>query len=104
MLMPGGTYLHRFYLPFPGSEVDKAIVTYKQKDDVILEKTVEGGFVDEGENGCHFDVELSQKESLLFIDEANISFQINVINQYGTRIPSEPMCRMSGTQLHKDII
>ena len=105
MFNPGETVLHRFIIPFIPNEISKVIVTYKQEDDVVFEKTITSGFEGlESNTKTQFTVDFSQDESLLFKDLYNYTAQVNVLTIHGTRASSKPIKGFNGSQYHREVI
>ena len=102
LFYPGETDTHTFTIPFNADKIEKAIVTYKQANKFILEKTVTS-FTDVL-GGCQFVVLISQEESLRFIDNAAVSAQVNVYFTNHSRMTSEPVKYVVGEQYHKKVI
>ena len=105
MFNPGETIVHEFVIPFSALELAKVIVSYKQEDDIVFEKTVTSGFepIENTENS-KFSVEFSQQESLLFRDLLNYTIQLNVLTSSGSRAASKEIKGCSGTQYHRGVI
>ena len=104
MFFPGETITHNFVIPFAKNEVSKVVVTYKQNDQIVLEKTITSGFVDEGTSLCSFDYTFSQPESLAFQDNSNFSIQLNVYSVAGTRHASYELRESNGVQYYREVI
>ena len=105
MFNPGETIIHQFTIPFVAAEMTKVIVSYKQGDDIVFEKTVTSGFEAIDDNSkTKFDVILSQQESLMFHELTNYTVQVNVLTMYGTRASSKEIKGSNGAQYHKEVI
>ena len=102
MFIPGETITHRFYVPF--STAEHIYVTYKQNNKLILEKTVSGNsIVQEGIN-FYFDVEFSQEESLLFVNNNSYTVQLNVTLTGGKRCTSVELKGTNGVQHIREVV
>lgn len=105
MFNPGETIIHQFVIPFLSTELSKVIVSYKQGDDIVLEKTVTSGFTPiEEYTKTQFAVTLSQEESLMFSDLNSYTIQLNVLTIFGTRAASKEIRGTSGVQHHREVI
>ena len=104
MFFPGETVTNRFIIPFAQDEVGKVVVTYKQNDQIILEKTITSGFTNEENQKCSFDYVFSQPESLAFQDNSDFSIQLNVYTKSGTRHTSYEMRGVNGAQYLREVI
>ena len=105
MLIPGETISHQFTIPFLVSEIHSVYVSYKQKDDIILERNVPSRNIEQIEDDkSQVTVVLSQDESLLFKDDCAYTIQLNVITTFGSRIASNEIRSRTGTQHIKEVI
>lgn len=105
MFNPGESAVHSFTIPFVKEELKKVIVTYKNKDDVFLTKTITSGFKDgETELETVFDIALSQAESLLFKENIKYKIQINVFTYLGSRMASAEIESKTGPQHYMEVI
>jgi hypothetical protein len=104
VFFPGETITHRFVVPFAVKEINKVVVSYKQHESIILEKTIATGFKGEGTNITSFEIPFSQQDSLVFDDNVPFSMQINVFTNVGTRHTSKEMNSSSGIQYLRDVI
>lgn len=104
MFFPGETITHKFFVPFNHNEIVKAIVTYKQNDQIILEKTITSGFQSEEEDKSSFEYSLSQPESLCFQDNSRFTIQLNVYAAGGSRHASYELRGDSGIQYLREVI
>ena len=107
MFNPGETVTHSFIIPFTASELSannaKIYVTYKQQDDVFLERLITSGWEVDTEATSIIEVTFTQKESLLFRDYDTYNIQLNVyIN--GARMVSQLIKSTTGIQLKKEVI
>lgn len=80
----GGTPRHEFTVPFDVSLLKQFKVTYSQKDKIVLEKHIE----DFNINGNTLSIVLTQEETFLFDDDANIEIQARALTMGGDAIPS----------------
>ena len=104
MFFPGETVLHTFVIPFSSKDVAQVVVSYKQNEAIIMEKSVTGGFKPDGDNVCSVEIEFTQQDSLLFSDNAAYTIQINVYTSEGTRHTSHEMKSSSGIQYLRDFM
>ena len=104
MFIPGETIAHQFYLPFVRSDISRVYITYHQEDRIILKKYVTATqLVPEG-NRSHFDMDLSQEESLLFQNDKPYTFQLNVVFTNGARATSTEMKGINGMQHIQEVV
>lgn len=104
MFFPGETIVHQFIIPFDIVDVAKVIVTYKQNDQIVMEKTITSGFTETEDNKTSFDYSFMQPESLAFQDNSNFTIQLNVYSKGGTRHASHEMKESSGVQYYREVI
>ncbi len=105
MFFPGETITHRFLIPFSKPEVDRVVISYKQKDEIILEKTVTSAdLVYESEHVSIIEYALTQIESLLFSDNVPFTMQLNVYVQSGTRHTSHILNSGNGVQYFREVM
>lgn len=100
MFYPGETEKHTFVLPFAAEDVAQAVVSYKQCGRVVLAKEVTS-FDTIDTSSCQFNVELEQAETLRFLDNEDITVQVNVKGSSGGRLTSAPMFMHCGEQTHR---
>lgn len=103
MFYPGETDLHVFTLPFSSDDVGSVLVSYKQKGRVVLEKTA-GNKETLTTASCRVSVELTQSETMRFVDNEAIYIQLNVSGSDGGRITSNPLEVRCGEQYHRSVI
>jgi hypothetical protein len=99
---PYETAIHEFLVPVPAQELEKTIVSYRQNDVILIEKTVTGG-TEYDETSSLISVGLSQEETALAVDRLSIQIQLNVITTEGRRIVSDPIMIRGGEQYHKEV-
>ena len=105
MFNPGETVVHQFVIPFVAAEVSKVVVSYKQGDCIVFEKTITSGFEEADSNlKTKFNVMFTQEESLTFNELHDYYVQLNVITTYGTRATSKEIKGHNGAQYHKEVI
>lgn len=105
MFAPGETITHKFRVPFVASEIKTAIVSYKQGEHLVLEKTIKSGFEeDDPPDHTFITVLLTQGESLLFKDDMPFTIQINIATTFGTRSTSREMSGSTLLQHVRDVI
>ncbi len=83
----GTTPTHIFTTDIDLSEATEIYITYSQKDNVIVEKTIDDMDISE----TKLVVGLSQKDTLLFDDRCKVEIQIRAIFADGTAIASNIM-------------
>lgn len=107
MFNPGETITHTFTIPFAASELTtnaaKIYVTYKQQDDIFLERLITSGWQTGEENTSIIEVTFTQRESLLFHDRDKFEIQLNVYMD-GARFVSELIRSNTGIQLKREVI
>ena len=104
MFFPGETITHRFVIPFAVNEIDKVILSYKQKEAIIFEKTLYSGFVAEEPSVTSVEFQLTQGEGLLFLDDAPFTVQVNVVTKQNTRHTSHELSSSSGVQYLREVL
>lgn len=104
MFSPGETVVHRFNIPFIASELAKVIISYKQGDDIIFEKTITSGFEELDVIKTKITIVFTQTESLLFKELRDYTIQVNVLTKTGTRATSKIIKGKSSAQYHKEVI
>ena len=72
MIAKGCTCRNTFTIPYGETEVEVLYITYCQKKEIVLEKTLEDCVFDEGV----VRVELSQEDTLKFCDCSSVQIQI----------------------------
>lgn len=105
LFIPGETIIHRFCIPFSSSVISKVMVTYKQGDTIILEKTVTD-YVTGSENPSqsYLNVPITQTESLLFQDSSEYFVQLNILLTSGHRAASVPIRSYNSSQFYRNIM
>ena len=104
MFHPGETIAHTFTLPYEKGTIDKVIISYRQKDQLILEKiiTSDVSMQETDDNQTIVSSVLSESESLLFHDLTTFAIQINVFFGDGEiasgRVTSDEIGDMTGIQ------
>lgn len=111
MFNPGETVAHTFVIPFSKTSLSQVVISYKQGDNVILERiTSRRDFLDHITNGTvdpvktDIRIELSQQESLLFKDLHSYTIQLNVYTEGGSRHASCEIKGKNGIQHHREVI
>lgn len=100
MFIPGSTVAHTFTVPFQKSLIDTVIVSYRQKDMIILEKFITSNIslAEVDEEHTRFTSLLTEEESLLFQDLTDYSVQVNILFDSGSRAASDPILSRTGSQ------
>lgn len=80
MFIPGETIAHTFTIPYPKDSIGQIIISYRQKDRIVLEKiiTSKKNMVSTEEDNTIVSAVLTEAESLLFEDNCEFRIQINV--------------------------
>ena len=104
MFFPGETITHRFVIPFAADEIDHVVLSYKQQETIIFEKTITSGFEKESNSICSFSFTFSQSEGLLFGDDVPFTIQCNVYTKVGTRHTSYEMNSSNGVQYLREVM
>lgn len=102
--------MHTFIIPFKKTNLSYVIISYKQDDYVILERTVtsfanhvdENNVLDEAKS--EVSIQLTQEESLLFADRRDFTIQLNVYSDSGSRHASCEIKASSGVQHHRQVM
>lgn len=107
MFNPGETITHAFIVPFGANELTtnnaKIYITYKQGDDVFLERLVTSGWTEEMRSVSRIEISFTQNEALLFEDHQHYIIQLNV-EMKGVRMASQPIKGSTGIQLKREVI
>ena len=109
MFIPGETIRHGFIVPFVANEIEQAVITYKQNDRVVYEKTVSATSEDSmieslDENRSRISFDFTQSASLLFDDNLPFTAQVNIYTVFHSRHTSKPVSSASGSQYHRKIL
>ena len=103
MFFPGETDFHIFTIPFMAEDISRVIVSYKQRDRVILEKEASAAETVE-EFKCQVTVSLTQQETLRFCDDEPIAIQLNVYSTENARVTSRPILIRCGEQFYREVM
>ena len=104
MFTPGETITHAFIIPFAANELNKVVVSYKQQESIVFEKTITYGFIPKDQHITSIEFQLTQEESLLFADNEAITIQLNVYTNQGTRHTSRELDSRSYVQYLREIM
>ena len=112
MFSPGETICCRFTIPFKKEDLHTVMVSFKQDNDIVFDKvfdktaiTSEDNFIPVSEGlKTQFDVAFTQEESLLFEERKITKAQVNVINDYGSRLTSKEIRLETSVQHYKEVI
>lgn len=99
-IIQGSTPTHTFNTPYPKSLIEKAIITYKQGDQTVLEKKDDDVTI----NDYSIVTKLSQKETLSFDPSKMVCIQIKVKTIDGDVVPSNKLYKSVDEVLNKDEI
>lgn len=95
------TPTHTFELPFDYEQfVDKILITYKQGNDIILEKTETD--IEHDKKTVSF--QLSQEETNLFSGDSVVRIQVRVLTKGGESIVSEEIQIMAKEVLNDKVL
>lgn len=83
----GTTPTHTFQLPFEVQNADKLLITYAQRDEVVLQKTREDCTVD----GKTVETTLTQEETFQFDPKGAVQIQLRILTEAGDALVSEIM-------------
>ena len=103
MFFPGETISHGFVIPFSASDIHHVVISYKQHDQIVFEKTVTT-FTSKGTGKASFSVKLTQSQGLLFADGEPFTVQCNVYTKGGSRHTSIPIKGSTGTQYLREVM
>ena len=104
MFFPGETVTHRFVIPFNANDIDHVVLSYKQNDIIVFEKTITSGFESEGTNLTSFSFTFTQSEGLSFFDNASFTIQCNVFTVSGSRHASYEIKGNNGVQYLREVM
>lgn len=94
------TPTHRFTLPFNVDRIDSLFITYRQKGNVIFEKTGADCLLE----GNQITVTLSQQETHLFTSTFNAEAQLNILTTDGKRLVSKKYTISVSENLHDEVM
>ncbi len=104
-IIPGETSSFWCQFDVAPTNVNKVIITLKQKEVTVLEKAFDTASAVEGEdNACRVTVNLTQEETLMFKDKVPVRAQGNVIVNGTERRASNIPFISIGEQLHPEVI
>lgn len=108
MFIPGETIAQTFELPYAKEEIGQVIISYRQKDRIVLEKiiTAQKNMKSTDNGKTIVSSYISEAESLLFEDNCEYRIQINVLFRSGTtsgRSTSLEIAGWTGYQHIRDI-
>ena len=105
ILYPASTPTHTFEIPFAAENLEKVLVSYKQKGGVVLAKEVTTFTNSEtDENSCILAIEFTQEETLKFANNTQIFAQLNVFTTDDKRLTSDPIEIEAGDQFERSVI
>ena len=103
MFFPGETITHKFIVPFSKSEIDHAVISYKQNGGIVFEVTITT-FEKVENSKCSVTYNFTQEDSLLFEDDMPFTIQCNIYTKQGTRHTSHEMSSSSGVQYLREVM
>lgn len=104
MFIPGETISFQYYIPFVRNDVEKLVVSFKQRDRVILQKIVYPGQIEGEGSNSKVVITLSQEESLLFENNNKFKMQLNVYFIGGARCTSMELVDETGQQHIREVV
>ena len=102
MIYPGETKEQVFVMPYPYDAIDTAIVTYRQNNAVVFEKTADEFEVLTSDKS-RFSIALAQEDTLMLKDNIPCYMQVNVILVGDNRKVSAPFMETVGIQYHREV-
>lgn len=99
-LIPGATTTDSFVLPVDASKIKNLSIDYSQNGSVLFSKSLEDCNL-EGMNGT---VELTQDDTLKFVNGRAANVQIVLVTFGGEVIPSKPATFQVGTRLKREVM
>lgn len=100
ILIPGATSTDSFTLPVDASIIQSLHIDYSQEGTFRFSKTKEDCSLD-GTSGT---VELTQEDTLKFVDGRAAQVQIVLVTMGGEVIPSKPITFSVGTRLNREVL
>lgn len=96
------TPLHTFTLPFETSRLSKALITYSQNGEIVLEKTEADCTLD----GCDIAIRLTQEETLLFTtqNDTRVNIQLKVKTTDGLVYASNIVKKFANDCLNNEVM
>jgi hypothetical protein len=92
-------------IPFAKDEISVAIVTYKQNNYIVLEKTVQKTEIEDlGAGASMISYGLTQLQSLCFEDDSEFTIQVNILTKSGSRHTSSELKGSNGIQYVREVI
>jgi len=107
MFFPGENIMHRFVIPFVKSEIDYVVISYKQNDQIVLEKMITSDSEDMSEDtasSTKIEYTLTQSESLSFRDDIPFTMQVNVYSLGGSRHTSHLLNSTNSVQYYREVM
>ena len=100
-MIRSSTPTHKFTFPIETELCARILITYKQGDRIIVEKT-ESDVVFEGDKAVS--VILTQEETLKFDAKQSVKIQVRVLTQNGKSIPSQIFTRRCEDVLNPKVL
>lgn len=104
-MMQGTTPTHTWFVPISADLVQKARVTYKQKDDIVLTK--EGNdctITDVGSNRASIACTLTQEDTLKLDPEKKVKIQLHLLTTDGKALITHVYYRNVGECLAGEVL
>ena len=99
-MVRASTPTHEFEMPFGSEFYKRVLITYKQNDEIVLEKTER----DVSWSGNVMSLTLTQEETLKFNDNVSVVIQIRVLTHDDKSIPSNTMTIPCGVVLNPKVL
>lgn len=96
----GTTPTHEFELPFETNAIKKIIITYAQRDEIVLEKRTEACEM----NGNVVSVRLTQEDTLRFDSSKQVKIQIKALLFDGNVPVSDELIKPVADVLNEEVM
>lgn len=96
----GTTPTHEFELPFETNAIKKIIITYAQRDEIVLEKKTEDCEMD----GMIVSVTLTQEETLCFDSSKHVKIQAKILLLNGKVLVSNKITKPISDVLNEEVM
>lgn len=96
----GTTPTHEYELPFETNAIKKIIITYAQRDEIVLEKKTEDCTMD----GTIVSVTLTQEETLRFDSSKHVKIQVKILLFNGKVLVSNKITKAISDVLNEEVM
>ena len=96
----GTTPTHEFELPFETNAIKKIIITYAQRDEIVLEKKTEDCKMD----GTIVSVTLTQEETLRLDSSKHVKIQAKILLFNGKALVSNKITKAVSDVLNEEVM